>query len=478
MRPDALTSILYRACGVLGLLFMATAPAFGQVTVWFSPHDFGTVNVGQSSSPHWVRIENTSGSPLAITSAQSPGSPFAQTNTTCPAFPVTLQPFDICEFQYQFSPMSAGSFAQTLDVFWQAGAGSSGSVQIDLSGQGLAPVLDVQPVSGSLSFGDVDVGQSSAVEAFTLVNGGSLDVDISAIQHPAAPFAHVGGSCAVPPFTLGATQSCTLEYQFSPSSAGLQSDNVLVFANIPAGSVNLLVSGNGVATGSPQLSINPVLVDFGLVPVGPIAGPIDVVYENTGNLDLTISLMDSVLPPFFILSNGCGTPPFNLAPGGSCQINYTFAPASDGPAAQVIAIASNDPSPGGHAITLSGQAEHSLIDVVPGTVDFGSVPIGQPLVLPMDVINPGAHFDIAVFGPTGLGPLPPEFDIQPGSCGAFPVVLTPGNGCQLLVMFTPSAPGPVGHANMLNHDASAGSAGYMLTGTGVEDEVFADRFQP
>ena len=93
-----------------------------------------------------------------------------------------------------------------------------------------------------------------------------------------------------------------------------------------------------------------------------------------------------------------------MTPGNSCQISYTFAPATDGPATQVISIASNDPSPGGHAITLTGVAEHSLIDITPPLIDFLDVTVGQTVVLPMDVVNPGMTFDISIFGPTGSGP--------------------------------------------------------------------------
>lgn len=471
-----MSRILY----VFAAMWLASSSvALAQPTVWFSPHDFGSVNVGQSSATHTIRVENLTGSALALTFLESASAPFALTGSTCPNLPVTLQPSDPpCFFDYQFSPTSGGQFSTSLDLFWQAGTGNSGSVQFELSGTGVAPILDVTPASGAIDFGDVDVGQNSSIETFTLSNGGSLDVDVSTIQHPTAPFVHVGGSCSTPPFTLAFAQSCTLDYLFSPTSTGLQNDNVIVLANIPAGSLNLSVSGNGLATGSPQLSIDPVLVDFGLVQVGLVTPAIDVTYENTGTLDLTVSLMDSVTAPFFILSNGCPTPPFDLTPGQSCQISYTFAPAADGTATQVISIASNDPSPGGHAITLTGQAEHSVIDVVPSVVDFLSVPLGQSPTLPLDVVNAGSYFDVNVFGPDGLGPLPPEFDIQPGSCSAFPFVLGPGDSCQLHVTFTPSAPGPAGHANMLNHDASSGSGSYSLTGNGVEDSIFHDRFEP
>ena len=192
-----------------------------------------------------------------------------------------------------------GTFNQILDVGWQGGAGSSGTVQIDIAGEGVVPTLVVVPVSGTLDFGNVDVGQTSSALTFTLENGSTPDVDVSSIQHPAAPFTHVGGTCPVPPFTLTAIQACTLEYQFSPTVAGFQSDNLVVSANIPAGSVNLSVVGNGVSTAAPELSITPVLTDFGQVQVGLIAGPLNVLYENIGNADLTVSLMDSVNAPFF-----------------------------------------------------------------------------------------------------------------------------------------------------------------------------------
>ncbi len=459
------------------LLALAIESAFAQVSVFPNGLNFSVIEVGQTSAPQTIKVENTSGAAVAITTLEAAVSPYTLVGTNCPILPVTLQPFEECGFTYTFSPSSQGTFPESLDVGWQAGPGNSGTVQLNLTGQGVEPTLVILPGSGALNFGDVDTGQTSPVLTFTLDNGSTPDVNVSSIQHPGLPFLHVGGTCPTPPFTLTSVQSCTLDYQFAPTQVGLQSDNVLVFANIPAGSVNLTVLGNGISTAVPELSITPVLVDFGLVQVGLVTSAIDVIFENIGTATLNVSVMDSVVAPFFILTNGCGGTPFDLAPGDSCQISYTFAPVSDGVATQVVSLASNDPSPAGHAITLTGQAEHSLIDVVPPLTNFFQVPVGQTPVLPMDVINPGSHFDVMVFGPNGLGPLPPEFDIQPGTCAAFPVTLAPGAGCQLLVSFTPVSAGPASHSNMLNHDASAGGGSYTLAGEGIDDEVFVDRFE-
>ncbi|AKS41143.1 choice-of-anchor D domain-containing protein [Wenzhouxiangella marina] len=355
---DSIALTVDRACCIVLVLCLSCAAASvtAQVSVFPSSLNFGTVEVGQSSVAQTVNVENTSGSPLAITFVEAAVAPFALVNSSCPTLPITLQPFDECSFSYSFSPASQGSFTEALDVFWQAGPGQSGSVQINLSGQGVEPTLIVLPASGALNFGDVAIGQTSPVQTFTLDNASTPDVHVSAIQHPGSPFAHVGGSCPLPPFTLTSIQSCTLDYRFAPTQAGLQTDSVLVAANIPAGSLNLLVSGNGLAGTAPELSIVPGLVDFGPVQIGAVSSAIVVDFENIGTANLNVALIDSVNPPFFILSNGCGGPPFDLAPGSSCQISYTFAPASGGPASQVLSVASNDPAPGGHTLTLSGLA--------------------------------------------------------------------------------------------------------------------------
>lgn len=217
----------------------------------------------------------------------------------------------------------------------------------------------------------------------------------------------------------------------------------------------------------PGLSLSPTMIDFGNRCLGTFGLQETVTLVSTGATVLNVTDFQTPTTPFMSFTGTCTTPPFNLDPGDSCTRDYSFNPLGPGSFSQMLEVASDAPdSP--HTLTLQGTAEHSVIFLPVTDFDFGQVAVGSLAWIGMQVQNqsPSCAFDIDL--PNALGPLPPEFQILPGTCGpSFPVTILAGDSCTLDVEFSPSSVGPVTHANQLGHMASTGSGSYTLAGEGV-----------
>jgi subtilisin-like proprotein convertase family protein len=96
-----------------------------------------------------------------------------------------------------------------------------------------------------LDFGDVDVGQTSAVQTVVVQSDGTQTLTVSSVGAAAAPFALIGGTCPAVPFDLLPTEQCTLEFTFSPTVSGAASQSLLIASNAPDSPATLQLNGNG-----------------------------------------------------------------------------------------------------------------------------------------------------------------------------------------------------------------------------------------
>lgn len=146
-------------------------------------------------------------------------------------------------FAATFGGMSAAG-TWTLLIGDYAAADTGGltdwTLQID-TGPGLT--LD----TSLLDFGDVVVGQTSAVQTVTIQSDGTQTLTVSSVGGAAAPFALTGGTCPAVPFDLLPTEQCTLEFTFSPTVAGPASQSLSIASNAPDSPATLQLNGNGLA---------------------------------------------------------------------------------------------------------------------------------------------------------------------------------------------------------------------------------------
>ncbi len=96
------------------------------------------------------------------------------------------------------------------------------------------------------------------------------------------------------------------------------------------------------AVGVPDISVNPMSMDFGRVSkLYPVTKPLTVSNVGTGPLIINSVSYEGVYASQWRQTNNCTT----LAPGASCTINVTFAPdITNGISLNVyLVITSNDP---------------------------------------------------------------------------------------------------------------------------------------
>ncbi|OQW91157.1 MAG: hypothetical protein BWK78_05365, partial [Thiotrichaceae bacterium IS1] len=93
---------------------------------------------------------------------------------------------------------------------------------------------------------------------------------------------------------------------------------VLPIANVPAAPTKTSCSGI-----QGNLAVTPTSLDFGTVNVGNSSNPLPVTVSNTGCASLSVGTITMSGSVFKIQSTTCST---SLAAGGSCAINFAFAP--------------------------------------------------------------------------------------------------------------------------------------------------------
>lgn len=313
---------------------------------------FGNITLGSSSATQTVTISNSGGGTLTL-GALTPGGAnpgdFVRTGTC--ANGTNLGAAQTCTVIYQFTPTAAGARAATLAI-----ASNGGSATIMLSGTGVAgappPTLSVSATT--LGFGNVTLGASSPMQTVTLSNSGGGTLTLATLTPGGAnpgDFSRTG-TCAAGT-NLGAAQSCTVIYQFTPTAVGARAATLAIASN--GGSQTITVQGSGVAaSGGAVLGLSATSLSFGKGVRGTTSAPQTVTVTNSGGGTLTLSSLTpgGANPGDFPRTGTCaaGT---NLAAGQSCTIVHQFVPVAAGLRAATLAIASN----GGNAsISMSGFA--------------------------------------------------------------------------------------------------------------------------
>jgi|GEM_PF-5809489 len=241
--------------------------ALGALGITPDPADFGGVPINTVSAPLSVTLENTGPVDVSVSAIDAANAPFAAAGGTCGAVPFSLAPTATCTLDYNFAPVALGPFTQTLNV---TSDGSTSPDAFDLTGTG-AGGATIGLSTNDLDFGLVSLGVGGS-EFVTLTNTGSVDLDISGITSPGAPFSlsfSARGSvlCATPPFSLAAGTSCDIQIDFDPLASGVYNASFDVLSNAPSSPDTVDLRGTA---GEPL--IIPTLNRWGLVLLGGLMG--------------------------------------------------------------------------------------------------------------------------------------------------------------------------------------------------------------
>ena len=251
--------------------------------------------------------------------------------------------------------------------------------------QSVGPRIAISP--NVLTFENVEVEQAKTL-LLTLTNVGDTPLSISDIKSGNDRF------IPQPPlsFSIESGQSLQVSVIFRPTAVGDQTATLSVISNdTNQQTATVFLSGTGVPTLTPTISVTPIGIDFGTVIAGQ-SGVKTLTVTNTGQQLLTISEIASSSNVFTVSS-----PSFSLTPNSTRDITITFQPTGVGDQTAILRITSNDPANTVVSVTVSGVGqvesgpitETPKLSVFPAIINFGEAAIGQSKSLSLSISNAG-----------------------------------------------------------------------------------------
>ena len=302
----------------------------------------------------------------------------------------------------------------------------------------------------SLDFGNVDAGTSKTLTA-TASNTGTASVTITSASISSKYFSLSAPSL---PAVVGAGQSSTISFVFSPNAAGAFSATVSITSNASNSSALLSLSGTGVANG--QLAANPTSESFGTVRVQSNQKLWETV-TNTGGTTVTISQV-GISGAGFTLS-GISTP-VTLTAGQAASFSVTFAPQSAGSASGSVTVSSNGSNPtltiplSGTGATAAGQ-----LTATPAPIAVGNVVAGTSGTVSGSLNASGSNVTVTAASTNNS-----RFTISGLS---LPVIIPSGQSAAFKVTFSPQVAGADGATLTFTSNAQPSTTTDTATGTGT-----------
>jgi hypothetical protein len=439
---------------VLTFLFPFSAGAFGQLTANPSTVNFGNVPLGTGATQS-VAVGNSGGQSLTLSRASITGTEFSLSGL---AFPVTLSPGQSLNATVVFSPQSAGTATGSISLTYSGTfrhhdrrSNNTSVLTASLSGTGASSGFVVASPS-SVSFGSLLVGNSQT-QTVSLTNSGGTSVTVSQATTQGSGFS-VGGLTL--PVTLPAGWSTSFSVIFAPQAAGAASGNIAFASNASNATLNLPLSGSGMAPSS--LSPIPAGLSFGNVQIGNNQTLLETL-TNSGGSSVTVT--QAAVTGSGFTTNGLNLP-LTLAPGQSSpNFNVVFAPQSAGPASGTLFLTSNASNPTLN-IPLSGTGvTGGVLTANPSSLNFVNVQTGNNQTLAGTVTNSGgSSVTITQAAVTGTG-----FTVNGLN---LPLTLAPGQSSPSFnVVFAPQSAGASSGSLFLTSNALNLTLNISLSGTGV-----------
>jgi hypothetical protein len=323
---------------------LATAPTLsGQLIAIPGNLGFGSVQVGNSQTLQET-VTNSGGSSVTITQAPVTGAGFSMSSMN---LPVTLTPGQSVTFNVTFAPQSGAGASGKVSV---ASNASNATLTIPFSATGVTPgSLTASPAS--LSFGNVQVGNSQTLSVAVTNTGGS-SVSVSQATAAGTGFSISGLNL---PLTLAAGESVTSRVTFTPQSAGSSGGSIAVSSDAFNPKLTIVLAGTGTAPG--QLTVTPASADFGSVVVGTSK-------SQTGTLSASgssVAVSSASLTSIEFSISGIKLP-LTIAAGQSVPFTLTFTPQASGSASATGSFVSNASNAPSENLTGTGTAppQHSV----------------------------------------------------------------------------------------------------------------------
>jgi hypothetical protein len=320
--------------------------------------------------------------------------------------------------------------------------------------------------ASSMDFGTVVVGSSKQLTD-TVTNRAMVAVTISGASATDPSFKVTSPSL---PLTLGPGQSATLTIAFTPQGAGKPVGKIALTSSLAtAAQINLVVSGNAIAAGS--LSLNPVSLSFGNVPLGQSMAK-TATLTNSGSTSVVIT-QDSATSAAFTITGL--TLPATIAPGQSTSATITFAPTTvgatngnvtvNGNASLTVGAASGSSNPQTTAISatlpVSGTGTGAAqLAASPTSVAFGNVTVGTTQSATVTLTNSGTTSEtLSQASATGAG--------LTVSGLTLPMTLSSGQSASFTATFAPTTAGNLAGNIAITNNGTNATLNIPVSGAGV-----------
>ncbi len=319
---------------------------------------FGDQRVNIFSEPQTVKVENLGSGPISISSLSIPAG-FEVT----PADGGFNLPADGGSqmLSVRFRPTQVG--VVDSDIALNSSDSDYLSTPIGVTGRGVKSIITLTP--GTLSFGEIRVGNNSPSQQVTVRNDGSAVLNVTALSTST----HFSVN-PDQPFSVPVNGETTLLVTFSPTATGDFASSALTLATDdplrPTATVTL--SGKGV---QPTLGQLPSELLFNEQPVNTPSTAQTVTVTNTGYGTLSITEL-AAGQPFAVSPNE----PFSLQKDQARQLSVTFLPTAGGTATGALSFKTNDPAKPEVGIALSGSGVNPRIQLNKESLDFGPQGVG------------------------------------------------------------------------------------------------------
>lgn len=415
-----------------------------------STYNFGNV-VATTTAEKTFTITNSgslqatsiSGSGLASPYSFKGGS-FPGTGGSCVS---TLAAAATCTFVVEFTPPSAGSSTDTIDIAYNNGVSAQVSNR-PVQGNGVTAAL--LTVSNGPTFNFGTIANNGTVDAtLTVTNSGGFAATSVTGSGLAAPFTFkgggafpgTGGTCTA---TIAPSASCTVTLTYSPTTLATHTDALSVDYHNGISNQSSLRNLSGTAVAPASLTISDsVTYDYGTVATGGTKNKTFTI-TNSGAVSATSVAGAGLGTPFTYAGGtfpGGGTCATTLASGASCTFIVTYAPIATGLQSNSITVNYNDGAQAQSATRgVQGTgANPALLTVSDGAVyDYGTKANGSSTDKSFTITNTGGVDATAMAGSGLAAPFSFKNGTYPGTGGTCSATLASGATCIAVVTYNPT----------------------------------------
>lgn len=386
-----------------------TAASLSPVTL-----SFGTVAQGTTSASKNETLKNNQTVPLNISAIALSNDFYQVSGGTCPPPPSTLAAGASCTLAIAFTPSTTKAETGSLTITDDA---ANNPQSASLSGTGIAQVT-FSP--GSLNFGSLAVGDTSAAKTVTFTNHKNSATNFSSIQ-VTGDFAISGNTCGA---AVAPASNCTIGIMFSPSVIGARIGALTFTDDANNSPQSLNISGAGIA----PVTVSPASLSFGSLAQGDQSAAKTVTVKNNRNTSVSFTTPQTT-GDFAILSNTCaGT----ISAGATCTTTVAYEPTIVGAETGTLTyVDSAENSP--QSIGLTGTGTTPLT-ISATSLTFPATVVGASATAKSVTVSNKQNIALSFTSITASG----DFAISGNTCGTS---IAAGTTCTVGVIFSPTSVG-------------------------------------